>query len=58
MFAVLVLRPLTVLTTGVRQNERVVARLLEATTVALVPWKVVLSIAEVAIRTGPAIECE
>ena len=58
MLAVLVLRLFTVLATGVRQNERVVGRLLEATTVALVPWKMVLSIAEVAIWTGPAVECK
>jgi len=58
MLAVLVLQPVAVLAAGVRQNEWVVARLLEAPAVALVPGQLVLGIGEVAVRASPAVECE
>ena len=53
MFAVLVLRPLTVLTTGVWQEHWVIIRLFEPSAVAAILGHLVFSIAELAIWTCP-----
>lgn len=56
VLAMLMLLPVTVLATRVRQCHRIVARLLISTTVALVGWQVVLSISIVAVGTSPGVK--
>lgn len=53
VLAVLVLWSFTVLATRVGQEYWIIVRLIEPTTVAAVNGHLVLSIAELTIRTGP-----
>jgi len=56
VLAVLVLQLFAVVAARVRKNHGIIVWLFEATTETGVPWQVVLSVAVVAVRAGPAEE--
>lgn len=58
MRAVFVLEPITILTTGVWQNQVVVIRLFKPTAVAAILGHLVLSVTELAVGTRPIEEGE
>ena len=53
VFAVLILGPVAIFPAGVRQNHRIVVRLLESPTIAVISGHFVFSVAELTVGTRP-----
>jgi len=57
VFAVFILLLITIFSTTMRQNQGIIAWLTETTTITIVNWKLVLSIAKIAVGTCPGVKC-